>query len=775
MPVRDLTPGTRLDTQRNGVVVCIPLFGAHELFVRCLASVVEHTPADVTVLVADDAGPDPASRAWADELLAATKDSAPEVFWLRQPANLGFVGNVNAAFDACAPADVVVLNSDCEVADGWLEGLRAAALSDSLIATATALTNHGTIVSVPHRNHPTWHVPQELTFDDAAARVRARSPKLRPRIPTAIGHCMYVRRAAIDLVDGLDDAFAPAYGEEVDFSQRCLMHGLQHVVADDVLVLHKGGASLNVDGAKNPIQERHERLLRSRYPYYEKLVAAIEQDSYGPISRSLAAARQALLGRRITIDGRCLTRFATGTQVHTLELIHALWRTQDVRLRVVVPEDLGDYASHTLGLMPGVELLRAVDIDEGRTSRDDVVHRPYQLSSANDLRVLKALGERVVITQQDLIGYRNPSYFGSHREHEAYCNLTRAALAMADLVLFFSEHAASDCLADHLVEPERLSVVHIGTDHRLGSLQPTPAAPRGMPAGDDEPFLLCLGTDFRHKNRLFAIKLLHELRERHGWKGRLVLAGPRVFNGSSAGEEVAWLSTRPALRDAVVELPAVDEAEKAWLFEHAAALVYPSTYEGFGLVPFEAAEHGTACFWAPQASLTEVLPADAAVLVPWDAAASAAAVIGVLRDERASAALVERVATAGRALTWDDAAVKLIDAYDRVVLSPARLAGVTAAENARLEVERDEWELRYWDLRNQVGPTGMALVGPDGHLPETAQRALAGLARRRATRKPLLSALTALHRVGGGTRTPVAEHSQDPESDSASNGATGPS
>ena len=49
------------------------------------------------------------------------------------------------------------------------------------------------------------------------------------------------------------------------------------------------------------------------------------------------------------------------------------------------------------------------------------------------------------------------------------------------------------------------------------------------------------GTDFLHKNRVFAIRLLEALRSEHGWEGSLVLAGPKVAKGSSAGEEAAEL------------------------------------------------------------------------------------------------------------------------------------------------------------------------------------------------------------------------------------------
>jgi hypothetical protein len=266
----------------------------------------------------------------------------------------------------------------------------------------------------------------------------------------------------------------------------------------------------------------------------------------------------------------------------------------------------------------------------------------------------------------------------------------------------------------------------------------------------ERPFLLCLGTDFRHKNRPFALRLFAQLRQRHGWEGRLVFAGPRVAHGSSAGAEAGWLALNPDVAADLVELPAVSDGEKAWLYEHAAAVVYPTTYEGFGLVPFEAAEAGIPCLWAPQASLAEVLPKDAAAILPWDAAASADRCIALLGDEELRRRHVEQIRAAGRELTWDSTAAKLLDAYEHAVRSPVR-APVRLA-TSRVEAERSEWEGRYWHLRNQVGPTGMALVGPDAWLPQDAQRGLAGLVRRRATRGPVVAALRAAYRLGGPGR-----------------------
>jgi glycosyltransferase involved in cell wall biosynthesis/GT2 family glycosyltransferase len=736
-----IAPPLALSVERGSAVVAIPLYGAHDLFARCLRSVLEHTPADVPILVADDASPDPASLDLAREL-DRTGVLRHELYWYRQPVNQGFVGNVNAAFSITSPADLVLVNSDVVVADGWFDDLRAAAHSDSTVATATAMTNHGTIVSVPHRNRPMPSLPQDRTLEELAATVRERSLRLRPRLPSAVGHCVYVRREALDLVGPFDLDFAPGYGEEVDFSQRCLLAGLQHVLADDVLVLHQGHGSFGVDGAPNPVQAEHEELLRSRYRYYHQAVEEAAGDPAGPLARALAVAAQAVRGRRVTVDARALGPFLTGTQLHTLELIGALARTGEVRVRAVVPDDLGAYARQALDSLPNVERISHADVLQG-VEPDDVVHRPFQVSDPDDLPFLAKLGARLVVTHQDLIAYRNPVYHASPTAWSRYRRTTAETLAWASIVVFFSQHAADDALAEDLLPPDRARTVLIGVDHQLVHLDPDPVAPAGAPADlGERPFLLCLGTDFRHKNRPFAIKFLAALRDRHGWRGRLVLAGPAVAHGSSGGLESELLATDPELAEHVVSFAAVSEAEKAWLVREAAAVVYPTTYEGFGLVPFEAAEAGTPCLFARQASIPEVLPKATAALVPWDAAASADASIDILEDPEVAARLVKEVRAAARRLTWDKTAEGLLAAYDDALRLPAR-------DTIRQFGEQLALDARYWDLVRGIGGTGMSLVDPDTPLlDESAQRALAALARRPQTRNALLKALHLVHKVG---------------------------
>ncbi len=113
---------------------------------------------------------------------------------------------------------------------------------------------------------------------------------------------------------------------------------------------------------------------------------------------------------------------------------------------------------------------------------------------------------------------------------------------------------------------------------------------RGFAEGQ---FILCLGTDYAHKNRDLALAVLVQLRQR-GHAHALVLAGPTVPYGSSRLSEANLrLHNRDTLESDVFVLPDLPSSERNWLMRHADLVLYPSSAEGFGLVPYEAARFGT--------------------------------------------------------------------------------------------------------------------------------------------------------------------------------------
>jgi glycosyltransferase involved in cell wall biosynthesis len=527
--------------------------------------------------------------------------------------------------------------------------------------------------------------------------VAERTLGLRPRTTRLTLDCTFVSGAALHLAGPLDDGFG----------DRCAALGLAHVLADDVLV--RGVGSTEVD---EPLDD-HE-------------YAEVPLRPASRLERAVTWTRRVTDGLEVTLDGAMLRTLRSGTEVQLLGLIGALRRTGAVRLRVLV----GDRAPD-LGF-DDVELVREIK----GARRSAIVHRPYQVAGPHDVLRLAHLGERLVVTHLDLLLYRDPLYHASRETWAGYRRLTGAALAAADLVVAISDHGAEDLLAEDLVPAERLRRVYLGTDHA----QPGPEqAPAGVEALAGRPFLVQLGSDLLHKNRPFAIDLLRELRGL-GWDGGLVLAGPEAEHGSSRGAE----DTRDL--ECVVRLGSVSDAERRWLYREAKAVVFPSTDEGFGLVPFEAAVAGTLPLAAPVSAMRELLGAEHALLVPWDATASAQRVLAAWEDPDA---IVAAVRARGEQLTWDRTAREYLELYDQTLALPSRAAAVQAFQTLAAEAARGHWEGTYWALRQELGPTGLALVGADGALPEDAQRALAALTGRKATRAAVLRALRLAGKAGG--------------------------
>lgn len=63
--------------------------------------------------------------------------------------------------------------------------------------------------------------------------VYSRSLRRYPQIPTAHGFCMYIRRNVLNVVDYLIKKHSgKGYGEENDFSHRCMDFGYKHLLCD---------------------------------------------------------------------------------------------------------------------------------------------------------------------------------------------------------------------------------------------------------------------------------------------------------------------------------------------------------------------------------------------------------------------------------------------------------------------------------------------------------------------------------------------------------------
>jgi glycosyltransferase involved in cell wall biosynthesis len=715
-PIADRQP---LELGRGSVVICVPIGIVNAQALVTVRSILEHSDASIPVIVA---GPSASLEQIAEKLEVETKAGRL----------LGLAGDydtevkaVNAAVRVSFPSDVVVVRPGIRLSPLWLERLGAAAASDSIVASATPLC--------------TDESPDD--FDEAALRIGERSLKLYPRIATIGPGCAYIRRPALELTGPLHESLA--LDEALaQLALRTLALGMVHVAADDVLV--EGPSASGVTLGEPNVSAVEKLPVRG----------TIDNDEHGALRRAVNRARAALHPLSVTIDARALVSAVGGTQTYIIELVLALSRLSAASVRVLVPPDLSERAAEAFRTAPGVELLSYEQAIDG-APLTDVVHRPQQVFTPDDLSLLRLVGERVVVGQQDLIAYHNYSYHPDVDSWRSYRRTTRFALAGADQVIFFSEHARCDALAEDLLPVGRTHVVGIAAEAMEPSSSPG-RPPEGLP--EDEPFLLCLGADYAHKNRPFAIELLGALRELD-WPGRLVLAGAHVPHGSSREDEQRLLNESPELAEFILDCGPVDEPRKRWLYAHARALVYPTIYEGFGLIPFEAAQAGLPCLFAAQASLSE-LAGDAATLVAWDARASAAAALPLLSEGPVRAEHLKQL-RAQPVPTCDEMARQLVAVYEQALSTPSSEAaphiwqeldrekyiGRLARDMDSLKETAQEYQDAYHALESRVS-TGLPLIDEGGMLSHAQQRGLMRVAARRGIGSAVLAPFGVLGRLG---------------------------
>lgn len=295
------------------VDVIIPVYRGLDQTRRCINSVLGSTvETQFRLIVINDASPD----ADLTEYLRGLP-SSQQLIIAENTDNLGFTATVNRGMKWSGANDVLLLNSDTEVANDWLDKLKAQAYSHSKVGTVTPFSNNATIC-----NYPTLDGMKELPDGESVGSMDtafASANKGRNiEIPTAVGFCMYIRRDCLNEVGVFDvETFGKGYGEENDFCLRATAKGWKHLLAADTFVFHEGEVSFQ--SGSNPRKENAMNIMRARYPEYEVNVAKhIAKNEAYPLRVAATAAR--FRQSNLPVVLHILHAHGGGTEKHVEEL-----------------------------------------------------------------------------------------------------------------------------------------------------------------------------------------------------------------------------------------------------------------------------------------------------------------------------------------------------------------------------------------------------------------------------------------------------------------------
>lgn len=252
----------------------------------------------------------------------------------------------------------------------------------------------------------------------------------------------------------------------------------------------------------------------------------------------------------------------------------------------------------------------------------DVVHGPNF--------VLPPTGRAAgLVTVHDLTAWHHPELV--HASSRAYPRLVERAVGRGAHVHVVSQFVAGE-VAELGVAAERIHVVPNGV-----TPPPVGDPARGRALAGAATYLLAVGTIEPRKDYPGLVEALAALAADRP-ELVLVIAGGEGWGSDELDRAVEATGTAGRVR----RLGYVPLRDKADLLAGARALVYPSVYEGFGLVPLEAMAAGVPVVVTDAGAVPEVV-GDAAERCPvGDPAALAAAVARVIDDDAHAAGLVER-------------------------------------------------------------------------------------------------------------------------------------
>ena len=332
-----------------------------------------------------------------------------------------------------------------------------------------------------------------------------------------------------------------------------------------------------------------------------------------------------------------------GSETYARNLCRALARVGGLEYRVFVPEIAADAADglpwqvvgsyRSSRSMPGriaamsrAALLPKPLLRELGVERLSAIHFP--------LSVMLPAVERppAATTVLDLQHEEHPQFFG--RAELAYRrSVYGRTIRRSRIVITISEHARRTLIERYDLDPERVRAIHLAVDHDVFT-------PEISSRGD---YLLYPARPWPHKNHARLYQAFAALRGEHP-QLRLVLTGEGDYG---------------TVPPAVEARGRVSQGELVALYRGAAALVFPSLYEGFGMPVVEAMACGCPVASSNVTALPEIVGDAARLFDPRSVDDIVAAVNEVLGNRKE---WVERGLERAKQFTWEACA----QAHDEV-------------------------------------------------------------------------------------------------------------
>jgi alpha-1,3-rhamnosyl/mannosyltransferase len=330
---------------------------------------------------------------------------------------------------------------------------------------------------------------------------------------------------------------------------------------------------------------------------------------------------------------------------------------------MVVPHVL-DHLKSSAGPSATQLRLRTVQLLNVIGHTNNILLNPFMLTanvfhcSQHTLNV--PIRKRLAATIFDFSCWRVPQYHTA-RNIAVTRRYGEVVLKRCDRLIAISEHTRQDTIDILGISADRIRMIYPGVAEEFFEVTAVHSADVRAKYRLDAPYLLFAGCIEPRKNVSTILQAFRHLRHSRNGDVQLVLAG----NFGWACEE-----TKTALSKwgtGIRNLGYLPEQDMPGLFLGAAALVYPSFYEGFGLPVAEAMAAGTPVITSNNSCLTEVTGEAAIHIDPHSVEELRAAMELVLSDTELARTLSCHGKHRAQRFHWAQNAIESLDFFHNCI------------------------------------------------------------------------------------------------------------
>ncbi|MDC1063482.1 glycosyltransferase family 2 protein [Flavobacteriales bacterium] len=230
-----------METQKRNIAVVILNWNGQKWLEKFLPTVIEKSSM-ANIYIADNAS--------TDNSISIIEDNFPGVKIIQNQLNEGYAKGYNDALNGLKEKYFVLLNSDIEVTDNWIEPIiNLMKENPNISACQPKILNYNDKDSFEYAGASGGYIDilgypftRGRIFDEIEADNNQYNDI--KEIFWASGACLFVRAEHFNEVNGFDNDFF-AHQEEIDLCWRLKIKGYQVMVCPDSVVYHVGGGTLD--------------------------------------------------------------------------------------------------------------------------------------------------------------------------------------------------------------------------------------------------------------------------------------------------------------------------------------------------------------------------------------------------------------------------------------------------------------------------------------------------------------------------------------------------